>query len=207
MKEIKHQYFRIDLDNPAVPSFCSCAKAYFGTLADINEVVERMEQEGGCADTVAAFRRYLSGDLDVEHSVCYNKVKLLNPVELVSMELFELDDVQWNHTNVWDSIYTMHALHISVQQVVFRDGEYYCRCIRPAFKGLQYKSARRSFWADVGSCFWGNVGMLTGGSYQCELALFVEEERSKDCNAVVANMGAAEKLDYTKVCDEVFGNG
>lgn len=207
MKEIKHQYFRIDLDNPAVPSFCSFTKSYFGTLADINEVIGRMEQEGSCADTVAAFRKYLSGNLDVEHSVCYNKVKLLNPVELVSMELFELDDVQWDHTDAWDSIYTMHALHISAQQVVFRDGEYYCRCIRPTFRGLQYKSARRGYWQDVGSRFWGNVGMLTGGSYQCELALFVEEERSKDRDAVMANMGAAEKLDYTKACDELFGNG
>ena len=32
---IKQEYFRIDLHDPAVPSFCTLPKSFYGTLADI----------------------------------------------------------------------------------------------------------------------------------------------------------------------------
>lgn len=207
MNEIKQVYFRMDLDDPAVPSFCSFPKSYFGTLANIDEAVSSMEQKGVCSDTVDAYKRYLAGELDVEHCVCYNKTKLLNPVEMISVEKFELDDVQWNHTNTWDCIYTMRALHISVKQAVFFDGEYYYRCIMPEFSDLQYNGIRPGHWIDVGQQLWGNVGVIRAGKYKCTFNLFVEEECSMDLNAIMANMGAEDKLDFSRACDEIFGNG
>lgn len=207
MSEIKQVYFRMDLDDSAVPSFCSFSKSYFGTLVDIGEVVSSMEEKGLCSDTVNAFRRYLEGELDVEHYVCYNKEKLLRPVELITVERFELDDVQWDHTNTWDCIYSMRALHISATQAIFRDGEYYYRCIRPEFTDLQYNGIRSGHWVDVAKRFWGNEGVIRAGSYKCWLNLFVREECSKDFDAIMANMGAEDKLDFSKVCDEIFGNG
>lgn len=207
MSEIKQVYFRMDLDDPAVPSFCSFPKSYFGTLADIGEAVSSMEQKGVCADTVDAFKRYLEGELDVEHYVCYNKAKLLHQVELIAVEQFELDDMQWDHTNTWDCIYSMRASHISVAQAIFYDGERYCRSIKPEFSDLQYNGTWQEHWIDVRKQFWGNVGVISAGKYKCTLNLFVEEECSKDFDAIMANMGAEDKLDFSRACDEIFGNG
>jgi hypothetical protein len=55
--------------------------------------------------------------------------------------------------------------------------------------------------------FWGNVGVISAGKYKCTRNLFVEEECSKDFDAIRANMGTEDKLDFCKVCDEIFGNG
>ena len=37
--------------------------------------------------------------------------------------------------------------------------------------------------------------------------LFVEEQREANLEAILANMGNEMKLDYSKACDEIFGNG
>lgn len=207
MGKIEQSYYRIELNDPAAPSFCSFSKPYFGTLADIAEVMESMKERGVYPDTVEAFARYLEGELDVEHYVCYNKAKLLHPVVLISVEQFELDDMQWDHTNTWDCIYSMRASHISVTQAIFYDGERYCRCIKPEFSDLQYNGTWQEHWIDVRKRFWGNVGVISAGKYKCTLHLFVEEECSKDFDAIMANMGTEDKLDFSKVCDEIFGNG
>ena len=193
MNETIQVYFRIDLDDPAVPSFCSFSKSYYGTLADIGEVVSSMEQKGVCTDTVDAFKRYLEGELDVEHYVCYNKTKLLHQVELIAVEQFELDDMQWDYMNTWDCICSMRASHISVTQAVFFDGEHYCRCIRPEFSDLQYNGNRPGHWVDVGKRFWGNVGVIGVGGYKCTLNLFVEEECSKELNVIMSAYGGLQR--------------
>lgn len=207
MSKIEQSYYRIELNDPAAPSFCSFSKPYFGTLADISEVMESMKERGVYPDTVEAFARYLEGELDAEHYVCYNKTTLLHPVELIAMERLEVDDAEWEHTNTWGAIYRMRAAKISVAQAVFKDGEDYCRCIRPEFVNLQYNSLRRDCWRDVGRNFWGNTGMMRACGDKCSTTLFVEEQRATELGAVLSNLGDVSKLDYSKVCDEIFGDG
>lgn len=207
MSIIKHSYYRINLYDPAVPSFCSFSKPYFGTLADIAEVMDSMKGRGAYPDTIEAFARYLEGELDAERYVCYNKTKLLYPVELIALEQLEVDDAEWEHTNTWGSIYQMRAAKISVTQAVFKDRDDYCRCIRPEFVNLQYNSLRRDCWRDVGRNFWGNTGMMRACGDKCSTTLFVEEQRGRELGAVLPNLGDVSKLDYSKVCDEIFGDG
>lgn len=207
MSRIKQEYFRIDLHDPAVPSFCTLPKSFYGTLADISKAIACMEKQNVCPDTVDAFRRYLEGEQDAEHYVCYSKAKLLRAVELLSVEQFELDNAQWEHINTWDCVYIMRTSHVSVTQAVFTDGNQYCRCIKPQFTDLQYNGDQRGCWIDVGDCFWGNVGVMTACNDKCELMLFAEEQREADLDAIWANMGNEMKLDYSKACDEIFGNG
>lgn len=207
MGKIEQSYYRIKLNDPAAPSFCSFSKPYFGTLADIAVVMESMKERGVYPDTVEAFVRYLEGELDAEHYVCYIKTKLLHPVELIAMERLEVDEAEWEHTNTWGSIYKMRAAKISVAQAVFKDGEDYCRCIRPEFVDLQYNSFRRDCWRNVGRNFWGNTGMMRVCGDKCSTTLFVEEQRATELGAVLSNLGDVSKLDYSKVCDEIFGDG
>ena len=207
MSVVEQAYYRINLYDPAAPSFCSFSKPYFGTLADIAEVMESMKGRGAYPDTIEAFARYLEGELDAKHYVCYNKTKLLHPVELIALEQLEADDAEWDHPNAWGSIYQMRAAKISVTQAVFKDGDDYCRCIRPEFVHLQYNSPRRDCWRDVGRNFWGNAGVMRAFGDKYSMTVFVEEQRSKELGTVLSNLGDVGKLDYAKVCDEIFGDG
>lgn len=207
MSKIEQSYYRIELNDPAAPSFCSFSKPYFGTLADIAEVMDSMKGRGAYPDTIEAFARYLEGELDAEHYICYNKTKLLHPVELIAMERLEVDEAEWEHTNTWGSIYQMRAAKISVTQAVFKDRDDYCRCIRPEFVDLQYNSPHRSCWRAVGRNFWGNTGTIEACGNKCQLTLFVQEEWGTDLDAILANMGDETKLDFRRACDEIFGNG
>lgn len=207
MSKIKQSYYRIELNDPAAPSFCSFSKPYYGILSDMAEVIASMKERCVYPDTVDAFARYLEGGLDAEHYICYNKTKLLHPVELIAMERLEVDEAEWEHTNTWGSIYKMRAAKISVTQAVFKDGDDYCRCIRLEFVDVQYNSLRRDCWRDVGRNFWGNAGMMRGCGDKCSMTLFVEEQRAMEVDAVLSNLGDVSKLDYAKVCDEIFEDG
>ena len=46
--------------------------------------------------------------------------------------------------------------------------------------------------------------------YLCDdhsLALYVLEKRYSDLDTAMAHMGKPELLDFSKVCDEIFGDG
>ena len=205
MSEINQTLYKIELDDPAVPSFCSFPKAFYGDLNDIAMAIECMERKGVCTDTADAFASYQEGDLEAEHYVCYNKSKLLLPVELIAQEQFEIDELQWDHLNAWECTYKMRASHISVTQAVFKDGENYCRCIRPQFADLQYNGRWHGEWIDIDR-FWGNTGTVEACGNKCWLTLFVQEEWGTDLDATLSNMGDETKLDFRRACDEIFGN-
>lgn len=168
MDERNIAHFKIELQDPAVPSFCSFSKEFYGNFNDIAMAISCMERKGVCPDTVDAFACYQAGDLEAEHYVCYNKSKLLHPVEVIAMEQFEIDEVQWDHLNAWECTYKMRASHISVMQAVIKDGQNYCRCIRPQFIDLQYNGRWRGEWIDVDR-FWGNTGTIEACWNKCQL--------------------------------------
>ena len=71
-------YYRVELDDPAIPSASSFSKSYFGPVSDIAAVMERMAQSGRYPDTVQAFKVFQNGDTEATHSVCFHKEKLMN---------------------------------------------------------------------------------------------------------------------------------
>lgn len=200
------RYYRIRFFDPAELGFCTQAKSFYGTLSDIAEVVAYLERQNAYCDTVNAFRRFLKGELDVEHFVCHNKEVLLKPVELLEMECFEIDDAHWEYVNAWGAVYQMCASHISVSQAVFCIDDCYYQCVKPRFTELQYQMSRGGEWLEVENFFWGNAGLLTVSDDACGLVLFVEEQIESDIGEVWKNLSDERKMDYSKACDEIFGN-
>lgn len=206
MGDNNRRYYRINFYDPAEQGVCTLPKSFYGTVSDIAEVVAYMGRNNACCDTVDAFKRFLDGELDVEHYVCHNKERLLYPAQLMEIEYYEIDDAHWEHINAWGTIYQMRASHIYVLQAVFCVADCYYRCVKPRFTGLQYKTSPCGQWLDVGDCFWGNAGMVTASDDSCELALFVEEQIESDIGEIWKNLGDERKLDYSKTCDEILGN-
>ena len=63
MNEINQAFYKIELDDPAVPSFCSFSKEFYGNFNDIAMAIACMERKGVCPDTVDAFASYQAGNL------------------------------------------------------------------------------------------------------------------------------------------------
>lgn len=204
---MNQKYYRIELDDPAEPGFCSVSKSYFGTLSDIAQVVERMDSNGRCPDTVLAFREFLEGNPLAEHRVCNNAQVLMHPVDLLEKQQFELDEVHFDHKNIWDSIRRLRASQIDVEQVLLREGNRYYRCIRPVFADLQYISRIDGTFRDVGTSIWGNKDIMLYANNVHTMALYTLQQQYTDYHCAMADMDQKTLLDYSAACDEIFGDG
>ena len=200
-------FYKMQLDDPAMPSFCSFSKDYFGSLQDFKEMIDGMREKGICLETVQAFERYLEGDSCAEHIVCYNKTPILVPARMISIERFNLEETEWDHENTYGCIYKMRADCVAVEQVLFECEDYYYRCVRPIFGGLQYKGEHSSQWLNVGNRLWGNESVVRIDGKVYAFRLFVVEQRSQNLDDILGSMWNQEKLDFRKACDEIFGNG
>lgn len=200
-------YYRIELDDPAVPSFCTFSKSFYGTAFEISGVIDRMAQSKRCPDTVQAFAAFKDGDTDATHSVCFHREKLMNPCTLIQKEHFILNKVTWEHESVWECIYCMAADCICVDQILLQEGELYYRCIRASFSNLEYQRDSDGKWEQIGPKIWGNKAIMQYFCGDHSIALYVLEERYSDLDTAMAHMGKPDLLDYTKICNEIFGDG
>ena len=200
-------YYRIELDDPATPSFCSFSKSFFGTTFEIADVMDRMSKGERCPATVQAFNSFKDGDANATHTVCFHQEKLMNPCELIMKEHFILQNTTWEHENVWESTYRMAADHVCADQILLQEGEQYYRCIRAAFSNLECLWRINGDWEPVGPQIWGNKAIMQYFCGDHSIALYVLEERYSDLDTAMAHMGKPDLLDYTKICDEIFGDG
>ena len=105
------QYYRLELDDYSVASFCSFGKYYFGTLGEIRAFINALdkEYEGSHRELVSAFRAYEGGQTDVTHHVAFQEVPLLTPAKLVHAEKAVLKNHAWDHINIWRRAYKIPA--------------------------------------------------------------------------------------------------
>ena len=100
------QYYCLELDDYATPSFCTFSKSYFGTLEQIASLINKLDNEHyreNHSGLINAFKEYLAGNTAVTHNVAYSDVPLLTPVSVydeISIELKAND--KYEHLNIWD---------------------------------------------------------------------------------------------------------
>lgn len=84
----------------------------------------------------------------------------MNPCKLILKEHFILQNVTWEHENVWECTYRMAADHVCADQVLLQEGEQYCRCIRATFSNLEFLTDINGEWKRVGPRIWGNKAIM-----------------------------------------------
>lgn len=96
------QFYRLELDDMAAPSFTSFGKFYYGTMEQLCILaLEEADHLGGhFKDLTQAFRTYEAGKTDVQHSVAYQDVPLLVPVRVLHEEKHQIVDHSWEHWNM-----------------------------------------------------------------------------------------------------------
>ena len=214
-KKIRNPYYELVLEDAACPSFCSFTKSFHGNLSDIKGLMEALagDNERGYHNRILnAFQAWEQGNLDVTHSPAYHECKLLTPEEVIDYEDFTFQNVIWQHTNIWGFIYELKADTIDVSQIVVKKDSHYIRCIRPVFENLAMRSSESPIpqmleWRPVGDMFWGYPHMMVLQGRYTYPRLFINQKYYTDIQEAIHDLRDETKIDYSVVCEEIFGDG
>ena len=209
------QYYQLVLREYASPAFCSFAKFYHGTISDIRKLMDALAaiNDDGCYNNLLhAFQEWEHGNTAVTHDVAFLEFQLLTPEEMVACKEYTLEKVGWRHINVWEYAYDMKAEAILVREIVLKQGDKYIRCIRPVFENLMVSVPDHpvlSKWDPVGSMFCGFPCMITvDDEEKCTTPrLYMEQGTYENLEDAIADLEDPEKIDFSVVCDDIFGNG
>lgn len=172
------EWFRIKMGDPAVPSFCSFEKPYFGSRKLVSVYLERIGKE-----------------------------LQLTPCRLLEYRKLYLNDVFWIHKNIWQSSYYLKAERIVLEQALLECMGWYYLCIRPEFYGMKRYSLACSEWVPMTDHFWGTPGILKKEENVITTSLFIAQNFFDSAEDGHHWMYDLERLDFTQVCDETFGDG
>jgi len=207
------QYYRVELDDYAAPSFTSFGKSYFGTLDDVRSFISALENDPedgkNYAELISAFHAFEQGDSSPMIHVAYNKVPLLKPTRLLFEETLKVDSYSWEHQNIWGFPYHMRCSQINAKHLWLEcEGKFY-RSIMAQFTNLQYGGTIGQ-WKAIGGMIWGHPGILekSGSVMRNRLA---EREKTFDSlnelNEDHAMFQNKPDPDYTEFCNDIFGDG
>ena len=206
------QFYEIVLPNYADPSFCSCTKGYHGTLADIRELMEvliKNNESGQHDELLQAWQEWEQENTAALHKPAYREHQLLTPEKIVATKEYSLENVAWEHTNIWDSIRNLKTDKVTVHQVILAQGNRYIRCIRPVFENLmvykRYLSPPQ--WQQIGNRFWGFPGIMVWDGKYTYPRLYIEQEVYENLGEAFVDLNDETKINYSKICDEIFGDG
>lgn len=123
-------------------------------------------------------------------------------------ERMVLENVIWDHLNVWDSIYKLRADKMEIDQCVIQKDDLYWYCIRPVFYGLETAKPPHlgPGWRPVRH-FWGMPGIFIENESQIACRLYIAAEACASLEDAQACLSKPEILDLSCVCDEIFGDG
>ena len=206
------QFYEIVLPDYAGPSFCTFTKSYHGTLADIRELMEALSKNnvnGQHNELLRAWRKWEQGNTVALHRPVYREHQLLTLEKMVAAKEHSLENIAWQHTNIWDSIRNLKADRVSIHHVILAQGDNYIRCIRPVFENLMVYKRHLSppQWQPIENHFWGFPGMIVWDGKYTYPRLFVEQKLYHSLREAIEDLNDEVKIDYSKIGDEIFGDG
>ena len=206
-------YFEIELTDYALPSFCSGGKPYYGTIEQIEGLIEALKNNpktrDEAKDLLLALTEYKNGCLDCKHSVGYGQGNFLTPVNLEGKSEIVIDDCEWVHKNVWGFPYYMRAKSAIIDQIVVSVNKNVIRCMNAQFFGLEYKGDDSFPWSKLRNNFWGFPEIIScRKSDECTFSrLYMFEERYSDVEIAIRDLNEREKIKFNDFCDDIFGDG
>lgn len=209
---ITDTYYIFSLDEPAMPGFCSFDKMYVGTEKALRKVAENMTKKGSYPNTVKALEDYFNGNTAAKHNIAYREQQVLIPVKTKAEIKHSFENYAWTHTNIWGFPYNMKCDTAEIHQIIFKHEDTYFRCIRAWFKNLCYEGFNNN-WNMLDDGFWGNGSVLDvsyeqdGTQFTFNNLLFVEEAHYRTLKAAVADMNDISKIEFKRICDEIFADG
>ena len=209
----EEQYYRLELNDVATPSFTSFGKNYYGTMVQVRTFIKALEDadylSGHSQGLIAAFYAYESGQTDVKHSVAYRDVPLLVPVTILHEETHSMTDLAWEHMNIWQWPQKMRCKQVETRHIWLQDEGNFCRAFFAFFTDFEHEGITGD-WHRVGEMLWGYPEMLDyepphlhNRLAEVELAFGTVEELEADW----AHFRKEPSPIFDSFCDDIFGDG
>lgn len=205
------QYFRLTLDDYAMPSFVSADKDYFGTLSDIEGLIDALKD--GRNDEIyerlsSVLEAYKNGESNVTNIVAYNEVPFLVPVGLLEAVSYTMPSTEWEHLNVWKCPYKMRFRSAEIQQFWFESDDKYIRAMKAKIIDLkceEYNDSR----IDIKTP-WGFPHIIEKEA-ACTYNRLAVTDKKFDSKAEAKNdykrFLSEQDTGFTEFCNDIFGDG
>ncbi len=204
------QYFSIKLDCLIMPEERLVVKRFYGTLAQIADLMNHFEEDEWSslyyASTICAWRDYQCGILGAVHTVGNAQERLLTPLSEVCRSAYLVDNPRWTYRNKFGCTMCAKADLSDADQLLLQDGDHYLRCVRFWFEGLSHVHSEKGWIPCDGKpkgipymivCY--EEGAVTS-------ALYVLEEEYTDLEAAKQDMQQGDMLSYTQISRELFSD-
>lgn len=207
------QFYRLELDDMATPSFTSFGKFYYGTMEQLSIFMKALEEADHLGDhfkdLTQAFRSYEAGKTDVQHSVAYRDVPLLVPVRVLHEETHQIADHSWEHRNIWGYPQNLRCKSVESKHLWIQDGDGFCRVLFARFTDLEHEGITGE-WRRVGEILWGYPKMLDykppyiqNRLAEVEAAYETLKEAETDWEVFCREPNPI----FDSFCDDIFGDG
>ena len=207
------QFYRLELDDMATPSFTSFGKFYYGTMEQLSIFMKALEEADHLGDhfkdLTQAFHSYEAGKTDVQHSVAYRDVPLLVPVRVLHEETHQIADHSWEHRNIWGYPQNLRCQSVESKHLWIQDGDGFCRVLFARFTDLEHEGITGE-WRRVGEILWGYPKMLDykppyiqNRLAEVEVAYETLKETETDWEAFRREPNPI----FDSFCDDIFGDG
>lgn len=205
------QYYRLTLDDYATPSFVSFTKDYFGTLSDIESFICALKDDKDeqiYKQLSSALAAYKNGENNVVHTVAYDEVPFLVPVNLLKAVSYTMPSAEWEHINVWDCSYKMRFQSAEIQQFWFESDYTYIRAMKAKITDLKYEEYNGT-WSDIGTP-WGFPHIIEEEPTYTYNRLAVADkgfDNKTEAEIDYEHFLSVPDTDFTEFCNDIFGDG
>lgn len=205
------QYYRLTFDDYAMPSFVSSDKDYFGTLSDIEGLIDALK-DGRNDQTYerlfSALNAYKNGESNVTNIAAYNEVPFLVPVKLLEAVSYTMPSTEWEHINVWYCPYKMRFQTAEIQQFWFESDDKYIRAMKAKIIDLRCEEYNDS-WIEIKTP-WGFPHIIEKEA-ACTYNKLAVTDKKFDSKTEAENdykcFLSEQDTDFTEFCNDIFGDG
>lgn len=207
----KEQIFELKLEDYSKPRYMSAIKSYYGTMAEIDALMDRLSKDPTCStryrETVEAVEYY---DLDDEltHTVAGQILPILTPVREISRAEAHLDSYSWDYAAFDGTIYPCRYDTVKAVQSVIETETGYAHCVRADIFGLQihYPSIG---WVNITTPVHGFPKMVTyaNGVHSMSLAVSQEHYNPDELQNAMSMIIYPFNVDPSLLVADILGEG
>lgn len=100
---MSEQFYKTQLEDYSIPAVLPCPKTYYGTLEQIEAVINQLAADPATAtkyaSTIQAFADFKNGNVEAVHTIMGQQLRLLTPVTCIHETVILEQDVQWYFSN------------------------------------------------------------------------------------------------------------
>lgn len=207
------QYFCLELDNVATPSFTSFGKYYWGTLTELRGFIKALQNADyvgdRCDSLVEAFRAYEQGQTEVTHSVAFRDVPLLHPAMILHEGNSIFRDLAWTHSNIWGFPQEMRCKRVATRHLWVQCEQKFYRIIYAHFTDFEHLGISGE-WRKVGEMLWGYPEILDYQPPHIYNRLAEPEIEFDSLDALHADWQSFQANPmpiFDEFCNDIFGDG